>query len=272
MNHIIKNFNFKSELRDGELRVFFNGDIDHHVLTSVKNQIDENICSAHPRKLVLDLFDVNFADSSVLGFVMGRYVLMQRLGGEICIAEPNDRLIKIFNLVGLDRIIKIEKTEKACKHSTPSRKTGRIAGAKPSENVISELKIKLPSLSVNEGVARDLCATFCSQLDVTEDGIADIKCVVSEAVTNCVVHAYRDGTGKIDIMVRLYDNGIVRIDVRDCGCGIENVALAREPLYTTDAFNENSGMGFTVMEYFSDKLKVTSKPNKGTSVSIYKWI
>ena len=81
MNHIIKNFNFKSELRDGELRVFLNGDIDHHVLTSVKNQIDENICSAHPRKLVLDLFDVNFADSSVLGFVMGRYMLMQRLGG-----------------------------------------------------------------------------------------------------------------------------------------------------------------------------------------------
>ena len=139
-----------------------------------------------------------------------------------------------------------------------------------SKKVLNEMKIKLPSLSVNEGVARAVCAAFCAQLDPTSTEIADIKCAVSEAVTNCIVHAYKDSVGIIYITVRLFENRIARIDIRDKGCGIEDVTLARQPLFTTDAENERSGMGFTVMESFCDKVRVMSKREGGTTVSLVK--
>ena len=135
---------------------------------------------------------------------------------------------------------------------------------------LNELKLKLPSLSVNEGTARAVCAAFCAQLDPTATEIADIKCAVSEAVTNCIVHAYKDTIGIIYINVRLCEGRIVRIDIKDRGCGIENVAMARQPLFTTDAENERSGMGFTVMESFCDKVRVSSKVGGGTVVSLVK--
>ena len=136
--------------------------------------------------------------------------------------------------------------------------------------LINEVKLKFPSLSVNEGAARAICAIFCSQLDPTATEIADVKCAVSEAVTNCAVHAYKDTIGIIYITVKIFEGRVVRIDIRDRGCGIENVSLARQPLYTTDAENERSGMGFTVMESFCDGVKVTSKQGKGTTVSLIK--
>ena len=139
-----------------------------------------------------------------------------------------------------------------------------------AKKAINEIKLKLPSLSVNEGVARAVCASFCAQLDPTATEIADVKCAVSEAVTNCIVHAYKDTIGTIYITVRLFEERCVRIDIRDRGCGIENVSMARQPLFTTDAENERSGMGFTVMESFCDKVRVTSKPQKGTVVSLIK--
>ena len=136
--------------------------------------------------------------------------------------------------------------------------------------VINEVKLKFPSLSVNEGAARAICAVFCAQLDPTATEIADVKCAVSEAVTNCAVHAYKDTIGIIYITVRIFEGRVIRIDVRDRGCGIENVALARQPLFTTDAENERSGMGFTVMESFCDSVRVTSKKGRGTTVSLIK--
>ncbi len=139
-----------------------------------------------------------------------------------------------------------------------------------SKKTFNEIKIKLPSLSVNEGVARAVCAAFCAQLDPTSTEIADVKCAVSEAVTNCIVHAYKDTVGIIYITVRLCEGRIARIDIRDKGCGIEDVSLARQPLFTTDAENERSGMGFTVMESFCDKVKVTSKRGGGTTVTLIK--
>ncbi len=138
--------------------------------------------------------------------------------------------------------------------------------------VVNELKLVLPSLSVNEGVARAMVAAFCAQLDPTATELADIKCAVSEAVTNSIVHAYRGTVGKLYIGIRLYGNRTVRITVRDCGCGIEDVKKAREPLYTTDAEGERSGMGFTVMENFMDKLTVVSRIGVGTTVTMYKRI
>ena len=136
----------------------------------------------------------------------------------------------------------------------------------------NEMKLRLPSLSVNEGMARAAVAAFCSQLDPTPSELADIKCAVSEAVTNCIVHAYKDSIGIIYITVRLCEGGLVRIEIKDNGCGIEDVELARKPLFTTDAENERSGMGFTVMESFCDKVRVFSGCKKGTTVTLFKYL
>lgn len=141
---------------------------------------------------------------------------------------------------------------------------------KRKEALENELKLELPSLSVNEGIARATVAVFCSQLDPTATELADIKCAVSEAVTNCIVHAYRGTHGKIHINVRLYEGRLIRILIRDDGCGIPDVKLARQPLFTTDAESERSGMGFTVMESFCDRVRVTSRVGKGTTVILYK--
>ena len=142
--------------------------------------------------------------------------------------------------------------------------------SKVKEQIKNEIKLRLPSLSVNESVARSAVAAFCAQLDPSASELADIKCVVSEAVTNCIVHGYRDRVGVIYITIVLYASGLVKIEIRDKGVGIEDVKTARQPLYTTDAASERSGMGFTVMESFTDRIRVTSKPGKGTNVIMYK--
>ena len=136
--------------------------------------------------------------------------------------------------------------------------------------VINKMQIKLPALSANEGMARAAVAAFCAQLDPAAVEIADIKCAVSEAVTNCIVHGYRDGGGWIYITVSLLEGRVAKIEIKDRGCGIEDVREARQPLFTTDAAGERSGMGFTVMESFTDYMRVTSKPGKGTNVIMYK--
>ena len=147
-------------------------------------------------------------------------------------------------------------------------------GKKRGAEVINQIKLKLPSLSVNESLARSLVSVFCSQADPTVNELADIKCAVSEAVTNCIVHAYRDTVGEIYITAKLIleSNGdkSVQIEITDRGCGIPDVEQARMPLYTTDAQNERSGMGFTVMESFCDKVRVRSRCGKGTTVVLHK--
>ena len=139
-----------------------------------------------------------------------------------------------------------------------------------SGKVINKMQLKLPALSANEGMARAAVAAFCAQLDPSAVEIADIKCAVSEAVTNCIVHAYRHSQGLIFITVSLLEGRAVKIEIRDRGCGIEDVFVARQPLYTTDAAGERSGMGFTVMESFTDKLSVVSREGQGTKVVMYK--
>ena len=136
--------------------------------------------------------------------------------------------------------------------------------------VINKMQLKLPALSANEGMARAAVAAFCAQLDPMAVELADVKCAVSEAVTNCIVHGYRNTIGTIYITVRLCENSLVRIEIKDKGCGIEDVGQAMQPLFTTDAESERSGMGFTVMESFCDKVKVYSKKGKGTTVTLYK--
>ena len=136
--------------------------------------------------------------------------------------------------------------------------------------LINRLQFKMPAISVNEGTARSVVAAFISQLDPSVTELADIKCAVSEAVTNCIVHGYRDSAGLIFVTVSLIEGRVVRIDIRDKGCGISDVKQARQPLYTTDAAGERSGMGFTVMESFTDGMRVNSKPGKGTTVTLFR--
>ena len=141
-----------------------------------------------------------------------------------------------------------------------------------SREILNRMQIKLPALSVNESMARAAVAAFVSQLDPGVTEISDIKCAVSEAVTNAIVHGYRDAaeTGSIAITVTILAGRAVRIEIKDKGCGIPDVGQARQPLYTTDAAGERSGMGFTVMESFTDALKVTSKVGQGTTVTMWK--
>ncbi len=136
---------------------------------------------------------------------------------------------------------------------------------------INEMKMTLDSKSVNEGFARSAVAAFVSQLDPTLDEVSDIKMAVSEAVTNCIVHAYPMSVGKIYISVAVFEDRKVKISIRDRGCGIIDVRQAMEPLFTTLG-GERAGLGFAVMESFTDKIVVRSKPEKGTTVTMYKII
>ena len=129
----------------------------------------------------------------------------------------------------------------------------------------NQFTAEFPSYSVNEAFARAAEACFLAQLDPTMEELNDVKTAVSEAVTNCIVHAYPDTIGKISLRVRLLEDGVVSITVKDWGCGIADVEEARKPMFTTGN-EERSGMGFTIMESFMQQVRVTSRPGKGTSV------
>ena len=130
---------------------------------------------------------------------------------------------------------------------------------------INEAAVTFLSRSANEGFARTAAACFAAQLDPTLDEVNDIKTAVSEAVTNCIVHAYPDRLGKVSMRLRLFEDNTLEIQVKDWGVGIADVEQARQPLYTTGG-EERSGMGFTIMESFMTSLRVTSKVGKGTTV------
>lgn len=134
---------------------------------------------------------------------------------------------------------------------------------------VNEMNVNFISRSANESFARATVSAFVSQLDPTIDELADIKTAVSEAVTNCIVHAYKDTIGTIYISVKIFESGRVSIKVRDKGCGIENINQAMEPLFTTGG-SERAGLGFAVMQSFMDKVKVTSKKQKGTTIVLEK--
>lgn len=138
------------------------------------------------------------------------------------------------------------------------------------KNITNQTKIIFPSLSQNESFARSAAAAFLSQMNPTYDELSDIKCAVSEAVTNAIVHGYRDAPGEITMTMKLTDQREFIAEIRDKGCGIEDIEMAMRPLYTTDKENERSGMGFTIIENFMDTLKVISSPGKGTKVTISK--
>lgn len=134
---------------------------------------------------------------------------------------------------------------------------------------INEMRLRTESRSVNEGFARTVVAAFAAQLDPNIEELSDIKTAVSEAVTNCIVHAYPDKVGLIYIWAGIYENGIIKIKIRDKGLGIADIKQAMEPLFTTLG-GERAGLGFAVMESFCDKVNVRSKPGSGTVVTLEK--
>lgn len=136
--------------------------------------------------------------------------------------------------------------------------------------VKNEMKLQLPSKSSNESFARIAISAFFAQLDPTLDEITDIKTAVSEAVTNSIVHGYANTIGYIFIHAKILDNNNIYIKIRDKGCGIDNIKKAIEPMFTTCKTGERSGLGFTVMQNFMDKLNVKSKKGKGTTVILTK--
>lgn len=134
---------------------------------------------------------------------------------------------------------------------------------------INEMKLEFASKSSNEAFARVVAAAFVSQLDPTIEELADVKTAVSEAVTNAIIHGYENKPGIIVMNCRLYEKS-VEIEVCDEGKGIEDIELARQPLYTSKPEMERSGMGFTVMESFMDSVEIASEPGKGTRITLRK--
>lgn len=137
---------------------------------------------------------------------------------------------------------------------------------------INTLQLRIEARSCNENYARVAVAAFAAQLDPTLEELSELKTSVSEAVTNSIVHGYREKIGLIYITVKLFEDRRLQVIVRDKGEGIADVELAREPLYTTSTTGERSGMGFTIMETFCDKVRVTSKVGRGTRVLMEKKI
>lgn len=138
-------------------------------------------------------------------------------------------------------------------------------------NSMNKFSLTLPSRSNNEAFARGVVASFVLQLDPTIDELSDIKTAVSEAVTNCIVHAYKDVIGNIYISAEINKDNSITIKIRDRGCGIEDVELAMQPLYTTGG-EDRAGLGFAVMQSFMDSIKVKSSLGKGTTVVMRKRI
>ena len=134
---------------------------------------------------------------------------------------------------------------------------------------INEMSMEFSSKSNNESFARVVAAAFVSQLDPTLEELADVKTAVSEAVTNAIIHGYENNTGSVTMKCKLYMDA-VEIVVSDNGRGIEDIGLARQPLYTSKPEMERSGMGFTVMENFMDRIEVESMVGKGTMIKMYK--
>ena len=135
---------------------------------------------------------------------------------------------------------------------------------------LNQTQISFTSNSVNESFGRAAVSAFLAQLDPTVADLTDMKTAVSEAVTNAIVHGYKDKIGTVYITVKLFENGKAVVRVRDKGCGIPDIQQAMEPLYTTGG-EERAGLGFAVMQSFCDSVRVTSAVGRGTSVTLTKY-
>ena len=136
--------------------------------------------------------------------------------------------------------------------------------------IINHVSMTMPAIAGNEGFARAAVAAFCAGISPTIEEINDLKTAVSEGVTNVIVHAYPHEIGDVEIGVTIYDDRVLDIIITDTGVGMENVEEAKKPFYTTKPQEEHSGMGFTIMEAFTDTLSVRSEKGSGTTVTMRK--
>ena len=136
-------------------------------------------------------------------------------------------------------------------------------------NIINKFSMNMMACSANESFARAAISAFALQLDPTIEDISDIKTAVSEAVTNCIVHAYKEKSGKIYITAEICDNFSIKIKIKDRGCGIEDIDKAMQPLFSSIG-DERAGLGFSVMQSFMDKISVRSRVGYGTTVTLIK--
>lgn len=235
-------------------------EIDEHTTEKLRRKIDNEISRFMPRKVIFDFSNVVFMDSAGIGMLLGRYKLVRMLGGELEIINVNRQIKKLFEMSGIIKIIKITDD------LSDKRRLEAWCGLYDNE-----MKLEIISKSCNESFARIAVAAFASQLDPTIEELADIKTAVSEAVTNSIIHGYEGTDGIIKIECKIKDN-LIEIEISDSGKGIENIELARKPLYTSKANLERSGMGFTIMENFMDELKVQSVLGLGTKIVMKKYI
>ena len=230
------------------------GDIDHHAAREMRRELDEVIERSQPELLIIDMENVGFMDSSGIGLILGRLRAVRACGGDII----------------------IKNARPPSSSTNGARSTAAIASAYRNalakREILNECRLSFPSLSVNESYARAAAAAFAAQADPTVREISEIKTAVSEAVTNAIVHGYRGCVGTVELIMRQYPGGLFYICVRDKGAGIQDVEQAMTPLFTTAPEEERSGLGFSVMESFMDRVSVRSAPGKGTSVTMEKRI
>ena len=232
--------NLTSFLQDKHLTVALRGEIDHHSAKDIMRVLGNKIDLYLPRVCVLDFREVTFMDSSGIAIVISCVRRMRQLRGEVILRSVPPQPMKVLKASGMKKGALFMKAE-------------------------NEMTLTFPSRSSNESFARAAVACFAAQLDPNLEELNDIKTAVSEAVTNCIVHAYRDCLGTVTIRCRILPESVLDIVIRDKGCGMEDVEKARAPMFTTGG-PERSGMGFTIMESFMTSLQVTSKPGKGTTV------
>ena len=230
------------------------GDIDHHAAREMRRELDEVIERSQPELLIIDMENVGFMDSSdradtreaACGQGMRRgYHHQERAPGN----RRGDKAVRACRAAGGDQ-----------------------GGREMKREILNECRLSFPSLSVNESYARAAAAAFAAQADPTVREISEIKTAVSEAVTNAIVHGYRGCVGTVELIMRQYPGGLFYICVKDKGAGIQDVEQAMTPLFTTAPEEERSGLGFSVMESFMDRVSVKSAPGKGTSVTMEKRI
>ncbi len=142
------------------------------------------------------------------------------------------------------------------------------------KKILNSLRATFPAIPENEAFSRSIVSSFVMQLDPDMEQLADVRLAVSEAVTNCIVHAYKSSkvTGEIVLTAKCYEGGMLKITVSDSGCGIEDVEAAKKPLFTTSPETERSGMGFAIMQSSCDRMTVRSSPGRGTKVALFKKI
>ena len=228
--------NLTSYVQDRQLTIALRGEIDHHAAREIMQALSAKIDLYLPLRCILDFRDVTFMDSSGIAVVIHTLRRMNTLQGRLLLQNIPPQPYKVL----------------------------RAAGMQPmkSENYMN---LEFPSRSANEAFARSAIACFAAQLDPTLDELGDIKTAVSEAVTNCIVHAYPETIGPVILRARLLPDNVLDIMVKDRGCGIADLEQACRPMFTTGG-EGRSGMGITIMESFMTEFRISSVPGKGTTV------